>query len=187
MFINKNFGILISDDPELLAQYEIQISPTFYCSECGEKINWSSYGYTKYEVLCNECKEYRYYCVRCGTNLQESEIYWGDNHPFCEGCYYNLFAICDKCGREKREEETTYIEEYNQHLCRDCLETYYTICGRCERYIKNEHILYINGDGDYLCKECYLTYTKNCSKCGATFYKESLNEENTCWYCRRGQ
>jgi len=187
MYINNNYGILISNDPELLAENEIIIDPTFYCSECGEKIDWSSYGYTQYEVFCEECKESPYYCERCGTRLRESEVYWGNDYPYCEECYNDLFTICDRCGEVVRRDETIYLEEYDRVLCRYCLENYYTMCGKCERCIRNEDILYINGEGDYICEECYSKYTKNCSKCGARFYEESLDEEGICWYCRKAR
>jgi len=186
MSINDNSGVLVSNDPELLAQYEVQINPIFFCSVCGGKINWASYEYTKYGVFCNKCEEYAYYyCERCKTKLREPEIYWEDNYPYCEKCYHYLFTTCDRCGEVERREETTYVKEYDQPLCRRCLETYYTICDRCERYVKNEDILYVNGERDYICKECYSTYTKDCSKCGTRFYEENLDEEDICWYCRR--
>lgn len=185
MHINNNSGILISNDPELLAENEIIIDPTFYCSECGEKIDWSSYEYTQYEVLCEKCKESPYHCERCGTRLRETEVYWGNDYPYCEECFDDLFTSCDRCGEVVRRDETIYLEEYDRVLCRYCLENYYTMCGKCERYIRNEDILYLDGEGDYICKECYFRYTEKCSKCGARFYDVNLNYNNICWYCRR--
>jgi formylmethanofuran dehydrogenase subunit E len=185
MHINNNFGILISNDPELLAENEIIIDPTFYCSECGKRINWSLYKYTPYEIFCEECMESPYFCERCGVKLRESEVFWGNDYPYCEECYNDLFTICDRCGQVERRDETTYIEEYDKVLCTFCLENYYTKCSKCERYIINNDIIYIDGEGDYICEECYSKYTKDCSKCGARFYEESLDEEGICWYCRK--
>jgi len=179
MHINNNSGVLVSNNPELLAEYEIQINPIFYCSVCGEKIDWNSYGYNQYEVFCSECKD-SHFCKRCGTRLQEFEVHWGNGYPYCGECYNNLFTTCDRCGEVVRQDETTYLEEYNRILCNYCLENYYTRCSKCEKYIRNEDILYIDGEGDYICEECYSKYTKDCSKCGARFYEENLDYNYIC-------
>ncbi len=136
--------------------------------------------------------EPKYHCDNCGEPINENEIYWYDDTPYCEYCFNDAFTVCHSCGETVCNDDAIYIESEGVYVCEVCHEQYYFECEECgcsypkrdEVYIENKNIsicrkCYRNNNLFYVCEECNGIFEKD----GSEIYVEDKNEylcSNTC-------
>ena len=139
------------------------------CIECGERhgrdesINCCGSGYT---------------CTECGERIDEDDVYWVDEEPYCCDCV----TYCAVCGEYEVNRNTTYIPSENRSVCDSCLDRYYVYCDDCEEYYDRDKMNYLKNLDKYLCDDCFANYTQ-CNECGRWFYYTEINEDGLCEDC----
>lgn len=139
------------------------------CIECGERhgcdesINCCSSGYT---------------CTECGDRIDEDDVYWVDEEPYCCDCV----TYCEVCGEYEVNRNTTYIPSENRFVCDSCLDRYYVYCDDCEEYYDRDRMNYLENLDKCVCNDCFENYTQ-CNECGRWFYYTEINEDGLCEDC----
>ena len=95
----------------------------------------------------------------------------------CESCF-GKYSECDECGCLVHQEESFYMQEYNETYCEDCFSEVFTNCSKCEQTYKTEELKYI--DDKFYCEYCLAT----CEVCEKDFDRDQIihgkNDEICC-------
>jgi hypothetical protein len=77
------------------------------CLKCGGNLN------TESEGVCEDCRCGGYVCDRCDDRIDEDDVYWYDDHPYCCSCFDEImYEQRERRERERREEaERERLEE----------------------------------------------------------------------------
>lgn len=59
-------------------------------------------------------------CSRCEARIEESEIRWGFEEPYCEECFGILFSYCERCDTLIHASEGNYMR--NTCYCDECYD-----------------------------------------------------------------
>jgi len=151
-------------------------------------------------------------CASCGAPIDYDD-YMYDGECYCEGCFNEMFFICESCGETFPDHEANYVngtyycnscyEEFFTEcancsttidrddafetkdglVCNDCFEEHYIECNHCNKY---EHEKFIITDGEnYYCKDCFESLEmKKCKMCGKIIKKDEIGYKNDlCEYC----
>jgi hypothetical protein len=71
------------------------------------------------------CKEHAFSCDNCKKNLLrggDDEPQTVSGHDYCNNCYYDLFKMCEDCGRTIYAEDANYDEHSGIILCNNCFD-----------------------------------------------------------------
>ncbi|MDD6828061.1 MAG: hypothetical protein PUE12_18485 [Oscillospiraceae bacterium] len=140
------------------------------CVECGYRHH--------YDGNINCCNS-KYTCECCGSRINEDDVYWVGDSPYCCDCV----TYCERCGDYELNDDATYIPSEDRYVCQSCLEYYYTYCDDCEEYVSNDNATYIDEYNKYVCDDCLAKYYSECKKCGNWVDNEYLNADGLCENC----
>ena len=63
-------------------------------------------------------------CNGCNRELQDDEVRWAFDEPYCESCFDETFNYCSRCDSVIYRNETQYSSDGDPY-CRDCFEDDY--------------------------------------------------------------
>lgn len=63
-------------------------------------------------------------CNGCERELQDDEVRWGFDEPYCENCFDETFNYCSRCDSVIYRDETQYNSDGDPY-CRDCFDEDY--------------------------------------------------------------
>jgi hypothetical protein len=63
-------------------------------------------------------------CNGCERELQDDEVRWGFDEPYCENCFDETFNCCSRCDSVIYRDETQYNSDGDPY-CHDCFEEDY--------------------------------------------------------------
>lgn len=138
------------------------------CIECGNRHS--------VEANINCCRE-GYVCADCGGRLDEDDVYWVNDEPYCRDCV----SWCSYC-EEYHRGDSTYVERYG-NVCENCLERYFEYCDECGEYYNRDDMYYINCEDRYVCGDCLHDGYGICENCGEYFPHGDMKEHDGEWYC----
>lgn len=141
------------------------------CIECGYTHNC--------EENINCCDSNKYTCECCGNRIDEDEVCWVGDYPYCNDCV----TYCERCGGYELNDDATWIPSEDRYICRSCLEYYYVYCEDCDEYVSSENVTYIDEYDRYVCDDCLNRYYSECKKCGNWVYNDDLSENGLCENC----
>lgn len=141
------------------------------CIECGYTHNC--------EENINCCDSNKYTCECCGNRIDEDEVCWVGDYPYCNDCV----TYCERCGGYELNDDATWIPSEDRYVCRSCLEYYYVYCEDCDEYVSSENVTYIDEYDRYVCDDCLNRYYSECKKCGNWVYNDDLSENGLCENC----
>ena len=148
----------------------IELGATPICIECGYTHNC--------EESINCCNNHKYICEYCGNEIDEDEVCWIGDHPYCNDCV----TYCECCGEYELNDEATWIESEDRYVCRDCLDRYYLYCDDCGEYYDRDRMNYLENLDKCVCNDCFEDYTQ-CNECNRWFYHTEINEDCLCEDC----
>ena len=148
------------------------------CLFCGNEIYSITDFYGNGSCGCESRSGYA--CSSCGEGLEEGEVWWGDETPYCRDCYDEHYAYCPCCGNYYSNEDVREGDD-GEWYCESCWEGLFFRCNGCEETtnMKNASTF----EGDYYCADCYVNLFAECNECGEVFMKEDLNDQDCCREC----
>lgn len=151
------------------ANREIVFGAKPICIACGE-----------YHSIADNisCCEHVHYCADCGRRLDEEDIYWVDDEPYCRDCV----EWCEECEHWVRANEINRVD--GLQVCDSCLDRYYKECTGCGE-MHHEDEMTCTDDGYWFCEDCAETDTFVCPECGRRYYNENAcyDPETDTDYC----
>jgi len=63
-------------------------------------------------------------CTNCDEPVNDNEVRWANEEPFCEECFDELYNYCSRCDAVIRRETTLY-DSSGDPLCSECFEDNY--------------------------------------------------------------
>lgn len=99
-------------------------------------------------------------CAHCGCVIDENEVIWVDEEPYCGDCA----SWCDECESYFVGEGTETRNHYC--VCPECLEEEYVYCNGCNEYVRSGNASYVESEGDYFCDDCLESDFAICPECG---------------------
>lgn len=136
------------------------------CIECGERHDNS-------ETI--NCCSQKNCCVDCGCALDEDDIIWINDEPYCRDCV----SYCECCEEYHRQEEY-YIEGRNIYVCESCFESYYATCYCCGCNVDRDDVTWVESENEYVCDECLADHYFQCEHCGEWFNNEEHPHADEC-------
>lgn len=154
--------------------YDVEIGAEPICIECGDRHDCES------NINCCRDLTKRYTCADCGCTIDEDDVVWIDDEPYCRDCV----SYCDYCGEYVRG-DVDYID--GRYVCEYCVENHFTYCDECHEWHENHEMEYIDGIGD-ICYSCLSDNYTRCEPCGEWMRNEDAHEVTdefgyTYWYC----
>lgn len=138
------------------------------CIECGHEHDTED---------CISCcsKPSEYYCEECGEPIDDDDVIWINEEPYCHDCV----TWCDECESYFVGEGTTVINGYGYTItvCDDCLDSY-TYCDCCGEYHPSEMTYWIDVDCESVCGDCFSDYYGTCEDCGEYYKLKDLEDHN---------
>lgn len=138
------------------------------CIECGSEHDTED---------CISCcsKPSEYYCSECGEPIDDDDVIWINDEPYCRDCV----TWCDECESYFVGEGTTVVNGYGYTItvCDDCLDRY-TYCDCCGEYHPSEMTYWIDVDCESVCGDCFSDYYGTCEDCGEHFKLSDLEDYN---------
>ena len=136
-----------------ISTFKMTIGHSPICIYCGKTHNIAE------NISC--CGEYR--CSGCGELIDEDDVMWIDNEPYCRDC----IRYCDHCQEYHRSEEH-YISSSEECVCDECYNDYYSECDCCGEIYLNTELSEV--EGEMVCRDCYDENVGSCSECGDTYF-----------------
>jgi len=133
------------------------------------------------EPICIECGSYHSYannisccykeysCTCCDCGLDEDDVHWVDDDPYCSYCC----TWCESCQEYYANEDTVYIEDRDIYVCSGCADDCYSYCDCCEKYY--HHTTWVCSEDKFVCDDCLDDYAR-CEDCGEYFRIEDIKE-----------
>lgn len=138
------------------------------CIECGSEHDTED---------CISCcsKPSEYYCSECGEPIDDDDVIWINDEPYCRDCV----TWCDECESYFVGEGTTVVDGYGYTItvCDDCLDRY-TYCDCCGEYHPSEMTYWIDVDCESVCGDCFSDYYGTCEDCGEYYKLKDLEDHN---------
>ena len=138
------------------------------CIECGSEHDTED---------CISCcsKPSEYYCSECGEPIDDDDVIWINDEPYCRDCV----TWCDECESYFVGEGTTVVNGYGYTItvCDDCLDRY-TYCDCCGEYHPSEMTYWIDVDCESVCGDCFSDYYGTCEDCGEYYKLKDLEDHN---------
>ena len=151
-------------------EFEFTVGASPICINCGDRHSTSD------NINC--CGT-TYVCENCGYHMNEDEVCWVDDYPYCGDCV----TYCEVCGEYHHDDDTRYVEHENRYVCHRCLDRYYSYCEDCDDYYDSDDIYYIEGEDRYVCRDCRDENYERCDGCGEWFRPDQLQEGDRGYYC----
>lgn len=140
------------------------------CIKCGQTHDISE------NINC--CATNGYYCTECGEWIDEDDVCWVGDEPYCSDCV----TYCDCCDTYDLNENMVWIDSEGRYICSDCANRYYVQCEDCYDYIPSDEAV-CAADGRYICQSCFEEYYAVCNECGEVYPSSELQELDNCYYC----
>lgn len=138
------------------------------CIECGSEHDTED---------CISCcsKPSEYYCSECGEPIDDDDVIWINDEPYCRDCV----TWCEECKSYFVGEGTTVISRYGYTItvCDDCLDSY-TYCDCCDEYHPSEMTYWIDADCESVCDDCFFGNYGTCESCGEHYKLKDLEDHN---------
>lgn len=138
------------------------------CIECGGEHDTED---------CISCcsKPSEYYCSECGEPIDDDDVIWINDEPYCRDCV----TWCEECKSYFVGEGTTVISRYGYTItvCDDCLDSY-TYCDCCDEYHPSEMTYWIDVDCESVCGDCFFDNYGTCESCGEHYKLKDLEDHN---------
>lgn len=137
------------------------------CIECGHEHDTED---------CISCcsKPSEYYCEECGEPIDDDDVIWINDRPYCCDCV----TWCDECESYFVGEGTAVIKYgYTITVCDDCLDRY-AYCDCCGEYHPSEMTYWIDADCESVCDDCFSDYYGTCEDCGEHYKLKDLEDHN---------
>lgn len=138
------------------------------CIECGNEHDTEN---------CISCcsKPSEYYCSECGEPIDDDDVIWINDEPYCRDCV----TWCDECESYFVGEGTTVVNGYGYTItvCDDCIDRY-TCCDCCDEYHPSEMTYWIDVDCESVCGDCFSDYYGTCEDCGEYYKLKDLEDHN---------
>ena len=115
------------------------------CISCGCR-----HDYTE-NISC--CKFDGYYCTECGQWIDEDDVYWVGDDPYCGDCV----VYCERCNCCVPYNDAIRVNGsyYCQVYCRDCADDKAFYCESCDEWFTKENGFYDEYTDSWYCKVCY--------------------------------
>ena len=115
----------------------------YECTVCGELVD----------------EDDAYYCQQCGEYACEDHIYYIENDDayICQNCIDLYYSRCDCCGKYKRTENTTELENGDIY-CSYCAEEYLGTCEHCGTVVNASDLIEVTKnemETMLICEACY--------------------------------
>lgn len=138
------------------------------CIECGNEHDTENY------ISCCS-KPSEYYCEECGEPIDDDDVIWINDEPYCHDCV----TWCDECESYFVGEGTTVVNGYGYTItvCDDCFDSY-TYCDCCGEYRPSDMTIWIDEECDYVCDDCFSDNYGTCESCGEHFKLSDLEDHN---------
>ena len=130
------------------------------CVYCGKEHS------NKENISC--CAEHKCRCENCGEFIDEDEVRWIDNEPYCNDCAH----YCDNCNEYHRNEEH-YVASSNEWVCDDCFYNDYSECSCCGEIFSSRDLSEV--EGEMICENCWDEKTDTCSECGDVYFIDHMH------------
>ena len=137
------------------------------CIECGHEHDTED---------CISCcsKPSEYYCEECGEPIDDDDVIWINDRPYCCDCV----TWCDECESYFVGEGTAVIKYgYTITVCDDCFDRY-AYCNCCGEYHPSEMTYWIDADCESVCDDCFSDYYGTCEDCGEHYKLKDLEDHN---------
>lgn len=138
------------------------------CIECGNEHDTEN---------CISCcsKPSEYYCEECGEPIDDDDVIWINDEPYCHDCV----TWCDECESYFVSEGTIVVNGYGYTItvCDDCFDSY-TYCDCCGEYRPSDMTIWIDEECDYVCDDCFSDNYGTCESCGEHFKLSDLEDHN---------
>lgn len=108
-------------------QRKVHIGHKPICLECGKEYSAQDYlycGHCRDKVENTHDDEDGYYCTNCGEWVDEDDVYFINDEPYCEDCV----EFCRDCEEYVLRENGRYYPELDAWICDECFERFYTEC-----------------------------------------------------------
>ena len=150
----------------------IEIGHAPICISCGE--------YHSCEESIDCCNaEGRYTCECCGARIDEDDVRWVGDDPYC----YDCATYCDVCGEYEINERTTWIDSEDRYVCEYCLEQYYTRCEECGEWVRYDYTYHVESEDIEVCDYCRDNEFEICHGCGELVRNADTEMYDGDWYC----
>jgi hypothetical protein len=125
-----------------------------------DRIDHVDFGIDDDATRCDNCGE------RTGTDYYT--VGWS---TYCEYCYNELFAYCEKCDTDVDRDLIREAPD-GRYMCENCLNRAiahgeFATCDACERVLDNQDCVYETVDGEEvcMCEDCFSELVTTCEKC----------------------
>jgi len=110
-------------------------------------------------------------CDECGGPVDEDDVHFYDNRPYCPDCFYESFFYCDACGEVHSRDYGYRVDDYM--YCEECFDRNYVVCERCGEVVDRDNVRWL--DDEPYCEGCYERVAASCDHCGETFHTYDLH------------
>ena len=130
-------------------------TPHIICPSCGTGHDESS------NIFCDSCREDGAHCTCCGDYIEDDDIVWVDDDPYCSDCV----IYCECCDSYEPREDAEYVRSYygGSYVCRECLENDFTYSEYDDEYVHNDDVIETE-EGNFYCPDSDGYNT--CYECG---------------------
>ena len=67
----------------------------FRCVNCGDWFTYRHEGrHDDWNTICDDCSDHFYTCTGCGCLVNEDDVRWYGDDPYCESCYDDIDDAC---------------------------------------------------------------------------------------------
>lgn len=119
-------------------------------------------------------------CLECGEEMGREDAFLGpDNEHYCEDCYDDLFAVCERCEDVVPRDDLIAVE--NEAWCEYCVDRHAVECDNCNDLVRHEYAY-----RDYnitVCDVCYENSYTTCIECDSIVHIDDAHFENGDSYC----
>ena len=137
------------------------------CIECGCRHSVAE------NINC--CRE-GYICQDCGCHIDEDDVIWIDDEPYCRDCC----SYCDYC-EEYHRGTSTHIRRYG-YVCEDCLDNF-CYCEDCGEYVQDYYATWVDSEDGYICDACLDDNFATCEDCGVLYRISDMYHDDGEWLC----
>ena len=139
---------------------DITIGHDPICINCGEEHD------TQDNISC--CAK-KVFCAHCGSEIDDGDIIWIDDEPYCCDCSF----WCEQC-EEYHVGEGTSVRGFGI-VCNSCLDDF-RYCEECGEYVTERHANWVESEGAYFCDDCIEDYFAPCEQCGELHRYRNMRE-----------
>lgn len=139
---------------------DITIGHDPICINCGEEHD------TQDNISC--CAK-KVFCAHCGSEIDDGDIRWIDDEPYCCDCSF----WCEQC-EEYHVGEGTSVRGFGI-VCDSCLDDF-RYCEECGEYVTEYRATYVESEGAYFCDDCIEDNFVPCEQCGELHRYRNMRE-----------